>query len=212
MAHYSTGLNVQTRMHRVFAAIATLLTLASSQAQEHPFLSDFTATVREEQVLLEWTMVAGTTCDGTQVERAVNGGDWSAIGGISGLCGDVNAPVAYDWTDEAPQELSTLAYRLKLGAQGYSSTMQVRFERLTAREHIAFPSPAHDRVVLLFREPGTAEGMLDVYDLSGRPVVASLSVRGDRVELDVRAWKAGVHHYRATYGGRVHAGRFTVQR
>ena len=198
-------------MHRVFAALATLLTLASSPAQEHPFLSDFTVTVREEQVLLEWTMVAGTTCDGTQVERSVNGGDWSAIGGISGLCGDVNAPVAYDWTDESPLELSTLAYRLKLGAQGYSSTMQVRFERLTAREHIAFPSPAHDRVVLLFREPGTAEGTLDVYDRSGRPVVASLSVRGDRVELDVRAWKSGVHHYRATYGGRVHAGRFTVQ-
>lgn len=211
MAHYSNGLNVQSAMRLVFALFPVLLPFSFAVGQEHPFLSAFTAAVREEQVLLEWTMVAGTTCDGTQVERAVNGGAWQQVGGISGLCGDVNAAVAYDWTDAAPPELSTLAYRLKLGAQGYSSTLQVRFERLTARAHLAFPSPAHERVVLLFRESGTAEGVLDVYDQAGRPVIASLSVRGDRAELDVRAWSAGIHHYRATYGGRVHAGRFTVQ-
>lgn len=197
-------------MRRVLPIVAALLPWAFSQAQEHPFLSTFTATVREERVVLEWTMVAGSTCDGTQVERSVNGGDWAQVGGISGLCGDVNAPVPYDWTDDAPQELSTLAYRLKLGAQGYSSIRQVRFERLTSREHLAFPSPAHEHVVLLFREPGTAEGVLDVFDQKGRPVLTSVSVRGDRAELDVRNWPVGIHHYRATYGGRVHAGRFAV--
>ncbi|GEM_PF-699732 len=211
MAHYSTGLNVQFPMRHAFAALAALLCSATSRAQEHPFLSDFTATVREDEVLLEWTMVAGTTCDGTEVERAVNGGDWQLVGGISGLCGDVNAPVAYDWTDDAPQELSTIAYRLKLGAQGWSSTQQVRFERLTVREHLAFPSPAQEHVVLLFREAGTAEGVLDVFDQAGRPVMPALNVRGERAELDVRTWPAVIHHYRATYGGRVHAGRFTVQ-
>lgn len=198
-------------MRRAVVVLATVLSVAPAQAQEHPFLADFSAIVREDQVQLEWTMVAGTTCDGTQVERAVNGGDWQVVGGISGLCGDVNAPVAYDWTDDGPQELSTLAYRLKLGAQGYSSTQQVRFERLTLRDHLAFPSPADEQVVLLFREAGTAQGVLDVFDRTGRPVMAPLQVRGERAELDVRAWPAGIHHYRATYGGRVHAGRFTVQ-
>ena len=188
-----------------------LVMLAPAQAQEHPFLSDFSATVREDRVLLEWTMIRGSTCDGTQVERAVNGSDWMQVGGISGLCGNVNDPVAYDWTDDEPQEVSTLAYRLKLGAQGYSSIQQVRFERLVEREHLAFPSPAHERVVLLFREAGTAEGVLEVFDQAGRAVGPAVPVRGDRVELDVRAWPAGIHHYRATYGGRVHAGRLTVQ-
>ena len=76
-------------------------------------------------------MAAGTSCNGTDVERSIDGTSFTGVFRIDGICGDGTEPVPYSWLDAAPPELSTIYYRVKLGINGYSSVMAVVFDQLT---------------------------------------------------------------------------------
>lgn len=169
-------------------------------AQEHPFLAQYNLTELPGAIRIDWTIQGGSTCNGQQVERSTNGVDFSQVHHIEGLCGDPAIAVAYDWTDAAPPELSTVHYRIKLGLDGYSSVKTVQYEQLTSTTHVLFPNPAHDEATLVLNT--SFSGRMDVFlfDGSGRQVLASTGGNGRSVQLDLRGLTAGAYAYLVLVG------------
>ncbi len=182
----------------------------ASIGQEHPFLSRFELREGNGWVSIEWTMIAGGTCDGTRIMRSTDSLNFEAVGMISGICGDIVDPVPYNFIDHTAPEMATLYYRLELGVNGYSSIKRIDLQRLTSVEHRFQPSPANERGELLLRIDPEEKVEIQFFDPHGRSV-ATQQGRGGRHPIDVSSWPAGVYVYQVRGAGAVLTGRFVVE-
>ena len=184
----------------------------SVSAQEHPFLSFFTVKEGFGTVVLDWEMIAGNTCEGIDILRSLDGADFAVVGTIPGLCGDIDEPVPYGWTDTEPPELATVYYRLKLGLNGFSSIRSVDLVQLTSEEHRFLPSPMEGEGVLLLRVPASTLVDLRIVDASGREVLSYSGSRGGRHPVRLPDAPQGTYFYDAVSEGRRFQGRFVLVR
>lgn len=204
------------RVQRVLCCVITAMRLALllllfpflGKAQEHPFLGAFTLSELEGGVHVAWTIVAGGSCDGQEVQRSTDGTTFTAVHRISGICGHPTEPMQYTAFDDAPPELSTVYYRIRLGAQDYSSVKRITITQLLTSDQRVFPSPAVDRLTLLLNVPVSASVDLWVYGSNGVLVVQQKGISGDRMDLDVSGLSPGAYSYLAVAEGRRFIGRF----
>ena len=139
-------------MTRPCLALLLVLNVCTVAAQEHPFLSRFALTEGLGFVQLDWTMTAGNTCEGIDIYRSLDGSNFETVGTIPGICGDINSPVPFSWTDQSAPELTTVYYRLRLGLNGFSSVQRIDLRYLVSRAQWVYPVPAVDRCTLLLQQ------------------------------------------------------------
>ncbi len=180
-------------------------------AQEHPFIATFELTELEGRIRIDWTMAAGTTCNGTEVERSTDGTSFAKVYRIDGICGSGTEPVPYFWLDEAPPELSTVYYRIKLGINGYSSVKSVVFDQLTTSDQRFFPSPMSDEATLILNISTSATMDVLVHDATGRIAFQRTGAPGPLVRISLVGHSSGVFTYRAESDGRVFTGTIVKQ-
>ncbi len=196
----------------MIALAACALHIAGTlHAQEHPFLSEFTLIETSGSITLYWTLVAGSTCAGTKVERSMNGVEFSVVHEIFGVCGAVSEPVSYNWTDPAPPEFSTVYYRLQLGANGTSSIQSLVFDQLVTTDQRVYPSPASDVVKIALRLPQRAAVDLRVWNSAGKLMIERIGEAGPAHEINVKDLPAGVYIYDAISEGKHFSGRFVKE-
>lgn len=185
--------------------------VAVAQSDEHPFIASFDLTVLDGRILVAWTMKGGSTCDGSEVLRSTNGVDFTALHRIDGICGDAALDVPFSWMDEAPPELSTVFYRVKLGNEGHSSVKSVAFAQLTTGQQRFFPSPMRDEATLLLNVPASARVDLLIFDMGGRIVWEREGLVGREHRIVLPGVLAGVYGYVARVDGRSFQGRFVKE-
>ena len=188
-----------------------LLIATSASAQEHPFLSEFTLTENTGSITLQWTLVAGSTCAGTKVERSLNGVDFSLVHEIFGVCGAIEQPVTYSWIDPAPPEFSTVYYRLQLGTNGSSSIRSLQFTQLVTTDQRAYPSPSSSMVTIAVRVAQQAEVDLRIWNSAGKLLIERIGEVGPTHEFNVKTLPAGVYTYDAVSDGKHFSGRFVKE-
>lgn len=164
----------------------------TSQAQEGPFLAAFAATDESDAVRIEWTMVAGSTCMGTEILRSRDSSDFVVVGRLEGLCGSIDAPVDYSFTDEGITGFGIWYYRLALGLNGFSPILPVDHQLSSAHALRVFPNPADVRVTVVLRADKGDDVTIEVADASGRPVLRK-TAEGAMHRLDVTLLPAGVY-------------------
>jgi len=180
-----------------------------AQAQEHPFLSRFGLLEGDGQVIIDWTMIAGSTCDGIVIERSLDSILFEPVGRIFGLCGAIAEPVEYRYVDGDPPEFRKVYYRIELGGNGYSSIRSILLERLFSAEHLFVPSPVSGVGVLLLRVPPETVFSVEFWSASGM-LQHRVEARGSRVEVPTDGWEPGTYLYKASTGGQRFVGRFVV--
>ncbi|MBP7513982.1 MAG: T9SS type A sorting domain-containing protein [Flavobacteriales bacterium] len=183
----------------------------SASAQEHPFLAGYELTELEGRVRISWTIVGGSTCNGQDVERSLNGISFTSIYRVDGICGSVSEPVPYECVDVAPPELSELYYRVKLGLDGYSSVKSIAFDQITTSDQRFYPSPTTGAATLVLRVASGTGVTLQVWDAAGRVVLERSGLTGPSIPLDVSGQRAGAYTYRAITPGRAYTGRFVKE-
>lgn len=194
---------------RASSLLCGLLLAFGLRAQEeaHPLLAGFAVSAQEGRVLVEWVMRGGSTCDGAAVERSVNGGDFTVVHRIEGLCGDPAFEVPYSWVDGDPPELSELRYRIDFADQGRSADKAVRFRQLTRSDLRLYPSPTTGAATLLLRAPAAAKVDLRVLDAAGSVVWEGLGLTGREHAIDLSGQAAGIYQVTAVVEGRRLVGR-----
>jgi hypothetical protein len=179
-----------------------------AQSEEHPFIKSFDLTVLDGRIHLAWTMAAGSTCDGSDVERSSDGVNWSAIHRIEGICGDPLLDVPYTFMDAEVPEFSTVHYRIRLGFAGYSSVRTAVFKQLIDSDLRFYPSPMRDTATLLLNVPGSARVDLLIFDMNGRVVLEEQGLLGREHTIHLPYAAPGSYAFVATADGRRFQGRF----
>jgi hypothetical protein len=179
-----------------------------AQPVEHPFIETYALTVQEGRVLVEWVMKGGSTCDGSAVERSIDGVNFIVAHRIEGLCGDPDVPVPFSWADADPPELSMLHYRIEFGTEGRSSVKSVRFDQLTRTEQRFYPSPTQGPATLLLNVPAGTVMDVSLFDAAGHLVMLKAGLVGRSQPLDLSRLPAGSYSYLAVADGRRFYGRF----
>lgn len=117
------------------------MTMSTSYAQDASLLDNFSAFEYNGSIYLNWTVSAGTTCNGIDVYRSGDNASFNHIGRIPGVCGSNSSPVSYSFTDENPIPNNTNYYRLELGNFGYSTTISHVFISIQNNEFQIRPHP-----------------------------------------------------------------------
>lgn len=135
-------------------------------------LYSFTASSREEAVLVEWVTATEINNSHFTLERAYSDGRFEAIATIQGA-GNSNQMLAYSYTDypQAGQEI--VYYRLTQhdfdGQFETFAPVAVRLEQQVAKGSLSlYPNPTQGRLNIVAQSPSDARAVIEIYNLSGR--------------------------------------------
>lgn len=181
------------------------------QAQEHPYIGSYELREIAPGVMVNWSIRGGNTCEGMDVERSLDGVNFTSVYHLEGICGDVDQPMPYRFFDADPPEFRQVYYRIKLGFDGYSSVKDLFVQQLKESDHRFFPNPVLDRATLVVRTASAQGTDLRVFDASGALVYKLDRLPGQEFKLDLADLPAGAYSYQATSGSARIAGRFVKQ-
>lgn len=171
-------------------------------------LASFTAGVNGRTVSLNWSTSSELNNYGFEVERRVSGGEWSAIGFVSGS-GTSYGIREYSFTD---RQVQTGNYSYKLKQTDYNGNFEY-FE--LSQEviiglpeqyalHQNFPNPFNPSTVINFDVPAGGEVSLDLFDMKGslvRNIVSGYRNAGyNSVTLNASDLPSGSYIYRLSAG------------
>ena len=144
----------------ICSCIVILFSLTGvSFAQQHPILGSFTTDVYEEDVILSWVILSGSTCNGIRIYRSANNSEFEQISEIYGICGNINFPEKYTFKDENPIKNAHNNYKLELGIEGFSQVVSAEVIDIETGNQVR-PNPADERTRIYFDNNNSSEHTL----------------------------------------------------
>jgi hypothetical protein len=152
-----------------FSVAFILLLCVSMKLSAQKAVRQFEAKrISDKQIQLNWTTVAGLTCQDLFIERSSNNIDFEEVYRHSGVCGSSNEEISYFWIDVAP--LPGLSYYRLLESFGlYKDTVEV-FNPSGNSEIFVFPNPASDQVQIYFGSKPLDTIQLLIWNVEGKLV------------------------------------------
>jgi hypothetical protein len=143
-------------------------------------------------VVLSWTLKAGNTCNGVQIQRSTGSSSFEEIGEIPGVCGSVDDDVDYIFLDSLPVLNTPNRYRLELGNEGISQVVEIQITGLRNNDYQIRPHPVSQRSVLLFKNDKRQKLTLQLTNMNGKRVQEAVT-DGEHFTLDRTDFSAGVY-------------------
>lgn len=150
--------------------VSFLFCILSKGHTQETSLDRFTASEINGRVYLEWIISAGNTCQGIRILRSTDSINFIQIGDIGGVCGNINTPQGYDFTDDNPIKNKINYYRLELGGIGLSKIISVEIIDLQSGGYQVRPNPVTSKSVIHFSNPGKRPCQLNIYSISGHEI------------------------------------------
>ena len=183
-----------------FIRMYCLLTLVifskslDSFSQNNLILDSFSAFETEGIVHLDWVIKSGNTCNGIIIQRSVDSINFSIIGNITGVCGNLSSPQPYKYVDETPLKNSVNYYRLELGGFGFSKAIAVEVIDYGTKEYQVRPNPFNAEAKIYFKNPEKEVLNFSLIDLNGS-VLYSLFTNDDYLEINAREMTDGFYPF-----------------
>jgi hypothetical protein len=169
-----------------------LLCSSSLSAQDDAVLDYFRAVQNGNEIQISFAIVGGSSCQGVGLERSSIPGHFEQIDFIPGVCGGTEFTEVYSFVDKTPLEYADNFYRLKLGAEGISHSISIRFVRLEAGYRV-YPTPAQSWVVIKFDNPTAATYEFYLYSMNGRLIETAASITASEIYVDLSLYSTGAY-------------------
>ncbi|MEZ5197897.1 MAG: T9SS type A sorting domain-containing protein [Bacteroidales bacterium] len=179
-------------LFKIFFSWLFVITMLSSVAQNQPVLDVFSATENNGIVYLNWRILAGGTCNGTNVLRSTDSLNFTEIGRIFGVCGDLSEPVSYSFIDEEPVANKRNYYRLELGLGNFSETIFTDVIDLEDQAYQVRPNPINTKAKIHFRNPKMQVQTIHIYAINGQ-LISSIATRDDFFEVNGQTLENGIY-------------------
>jgi hypothetical protein len=182
-----------------------------ASAQDLPEIGYFNLAAGGGKVYLAWQLNAGATCFGIQVHRSVDKLTYEEIGGIEGVCGDLNQAQNYSFIDENPPLNQRVYYRLELGTGNFTEPRYVDVIDLGGDAIQVRPNPVTTRSGIYFSNPLKEKHTLLVSDLQGK-IIYRHTTNEDRFILHSFYFARGLYLLQITAdeGSQSYSGKFLV--
>jgi hypothetical protein len=143
--------------------------------QNEDVVEVFTISEFNKNVLLSWTISEGSTCNGIDVFRSIDGVNYIKIGDIEGICGSNTESIDYNFTDMFPEKNTFNYYRLGLGGLGYTYSVKINIIDIAVNSYQVRPQPINVDALLLFNNDSVKEAELKIYNAQGELVLQKVT-------------------------------------
>ncbi len=159
-------------------SIGTFGLLAKPESVLPVELTNFTADLNNNKILLKWSTATETNNSHFEIERKVNlnniVSNWQTIGSVQGH-GNKSTPTNYNFTDSKLELSGKYSYRLKqVDFNGsYEYTPEVKLNVVLANNFVLeqnYPNPFNPSTKISFSVPVKEHVSLIVYDMLGNQV------------------------------------------
>ncbi|WP_461488271.1 T9SS type A sorting domain-containing protein [Pontibacter sp. HJ8] len=159
----------------------------------------FTATVRDNQVTLQWLTASEQNNDRFEIERSSDAKSFEKVGTVKGI-GNSSVENRYAFQDKAPVN-GTVYYRLKQvdldGAFAYSKVIAVSAKGLASELTTqVYPNPFTDIIKVTLTAPQTQQAELFLFDINGKQVLRKtleLEAGANALELSLQQLNSGMY-------------------
>lgn len=158
-------------------------------------LEKFTASEVKGEVLLNWVIGAGYTCNGTNIMRSTDSVVFEQIGNISGICGNNSSSVSYTFTDKNPLSNSKNYYRLDFGGLESSDVISLFVILIGDEGYVWIQNPFEYESKIYFTNDQSDLFELSLYDINGKHQFTAQS-RDEYIEVIKNNLSNGVYLFR----------------
>ena len=156
-----------------------------AKAQQEAIYTGFDALQSGNALTLRWTIKAGNSCFGIDIERSADGQSFQRIGSIAGICGDPYVDEPFEFTDTMPLLNRTSFYRLEFGGVGRSGILEAEVIVTGQSGYVFVVRQGEGAVRLYFDNPGFSPSEVRIFDLSGR-ILYTASTRDRFLDIPAR--------------------------
>ncbi len=175
-----------------FAIICILVSISLiAGAQTNAILGRFIAQEKQGIVYLNWQILAGSTCNGIKLYRSADSINFTEIGRIDGVCGDISVAESYNFTDPNPYP-SINYYQLELGIGNFSEIISIEIIQFDESSYQIRPNPVINFARIYFNNENHDQFSLMLHDITGKKVI-DLSTREEYIELSARDLNSGMY-------------------
>lgn len=174
--------------------IAVLLLILKTQFVfgQEPLLVNFTGAQIENYIHLNFTVKAGISCLGTEVQRSPDGIQFETIGIIPGICGGTEEQ-DYFFDDSLPLKNQLNYYRIDLKQYGKSNSINVKFIDYGDGFVIA-PNPATEIISVFFSNFNNQKITFTIFSLNGS-ALKSITTNSNAVSISRKNLPSGVYFF-----------------
>ncbi len=174
-----------------------LLVCSSGVKAQTNIVGSFKGNQLDQTVYLAFTIIAGQTCSGINIERSADSLNFVTIGDIAGVCGSISAPVDYNYNDSFPINNAYNYYRLAPGNSDWSEVIKVFFKAKSKSEFVVSPNPFRSTASINFQNPGRKTVQWVLYDINGKHTAAGV-VKDDSFILSRNNLYSGMYFLHLT--------------
>ncbi|MCY7410196.1 MAG: T9SS type A sorting domain-containing protein [Chitinophagales bacterium] len=174
--------------------ITLLLLILKTQfvfGQEN-LLVNFTGQQIETYIHLNFTVIAGISCLGTEVQRSPDGIQFETIGIIPGICGGTEEQ-DYFFDDSLPLKNQLNYYRIDLKQYGTSNSINLKFIDYGDGFVIA-PNPATEIISVFFSNFNNQKITFTIFSLNGI-TLQSITTNSSTVSLNRNQLPLGIYFF-----------------
>jgi endonuclease I len=151
---------------------------------------DFTATKKDESVLLTWYATQETAFKKYEIERSIDGRIFNKIGEVEG-----KNLANYNFTDNDLPRNSVVYYRLKMididGRNDYSKIVSIKLNKNLSNA-LVYPNPALDNLNIKLYQLLEKNSTLTITDVAGRIVKQqAVNINTVNISVDVKTLSSG---------------------
>lgn len=182
----------------------------SIQAQEADILDYMNISNLKGDILLDWQIAQGSTCNGIKIYRSVNNAEFIQVGEIGGICGNFYNPVRYVFKDENPVKNQVNNYRLDLGGYGNTETVGIEIIAFEAKDYQLRPNPVVTTSQLMFNNEKNKEAQIHIFDAKGN-ALPILTTRTNVVNINANSYNTGFYFFNVIIENQlITSGKFIV--
>jgi hypothetical protein len=174
---------------------------------QNDFIDNFNIEAHEGKAYLRWTVSAGNTCDGIEIQRSTNATNYARIGEIYGVCGSEDSAQKFEYTDNMPETDRTNFYRLLFGSSGKTAAQSVFV--LSEDGFALYPNPARNTTRIYLRNSANTAATLNIFDISGR-LILHIPTKSNIIDIDCNNWPSGMYIYSLAHPGKLINGKLMV--
>lgn len=201
---------METILKKSIVSVGIFFSTAVS-AQEPTILDYFNISDLKGDILLDWQITQGSTCNGIKIYRSINNSAFVQVGEIDGVCGSFSLPKRYIFKDENPVKNQQNNYRLDLGGYGNTETVGIEIIDFDAKSYQIRPNPIRSTSQLMFSNEKNKEATIYIFDAKGNhltPLIAKTNV----VAIEANNYTSGLYFFNIIIENQlITSGKFIVQ-
>lgn len=183
----------------------------SIYAQEADILDYINVSDLKGEILLDWQITQGSTCNGIKIYRSVNNNAFVEVGEIAGICGHSSRPIRYVFKDENPVKNQVNSYRLDLGGYGNSKTVGIEIIDFGGGNYQLRPNPVVATSQLMFNNDKNKEAQIHIFDAKGN-AFPYLTTKTNIVTINAENFSSGFYFFNVIIENKlVTSGKFIVK-